>query len=264
MLEKIIKFYVFLFARKRFEKFNRLIFRLSLGGLGVLNHKTSAISGERAFLKKYLPGENGVLIDVGANEGDYSIEALKYHPGLKVYALEPHPISFKRLVQKTKSNQSIFPINKGLSSRRGLVRLFDYKDKDGSAHASLFETVITEIHGADDSVAHDVEITTLDALVESNNIDQIVLLKIDTEGSELDVLKGGANSLSKKIVKAIHFEFNEMNIVSRVFFKDFWSLLEGYRFYRLLPNELIEIKHYNALACEIFAYQNIIAILNDQ
>ena len=230
----------------------------------MLNHKTSALSGERDFLFRYLPGQSGVLIDVGANEGDYSIEALKCHPGMKVYALEPHPISFRRLFEKTKNIQAIFPINKGLSNRRGQVRLFDYKDKDGSEHASLFEEVITEIHGADDSVAHDVEITTLDALVESNNIDQIALLKIDTEGSELDILKGGANSLSKKKIKAIHFEFNEMNIASRVFFKDFWTLLEGYRFYRLLPNGMIEIKRYNALTCEIFAYQNIVAILHDQ
>jgi hypothetical protein len=53
-----------------------------------------------------------------------------------------------------------------------------------------------------------------------------------------------------------------MNIISRVFFKDFFDVLPNYIFYRLLPGgKLLEIKEYSPLNCEIFAFQNIIAIL---
>lgn len=263
MLEKIIRIYVFLFARKAFEKFNKLLFRLSLGGLGVLNYQTSAISGERVFLKKYLPDQKGVLIDVGANQGAYSKEALQYNPNMSIYAFEPHPETFKRLSDNLKIYKNVALINKGLSSEGGRLKLFDYADKDGSSHASLFEDVITEIHGAGASVAHEVELTTLDELVESQNIHEISLLKVDTEGNELEVLKGAVDTLAKRKIKAIHFEFNEMNIVSKVFFKDFWRALEGYRLYRLLPNEMLEIKNYSPLSCEIYAYQNIVAILEE-
>jgi len=54
-----------------------------------------------------------------------------------------------------------------------------------------------------------------------------------------------------------------MNVSSRAFFRDFWRLLENYQFYRLLPNHMLEIKNYSPLSCEIFAYQNIVAILKD-
>ncbi len=263
MLEKIVQIYVFLFARKTFEKLNKFLFRLSLGGLGVLNYKTSAVSGERAFLKKYLPGQKGSLIDVGANQGAYSKEALQYNPNMNIYALEPHPETFKRLSDNLENHKNVVAINKGLSSKDGRLKLFDYASKDGSAHASLFEDVITEIHGAGASVAHEVELTTLDALVESQNIHEISLLKVDTEGNEFEVLKGAVDTLSKRKIKAIHFEFNEMNIASRVFFKDFWRMLDGYRLYRLLPNEMLEIKSYSPLSCEIYAYQNIVAILEE-
>lgn len=58
----------------------------------------------------------------------------------------------------------------------------------------------------------------------------------------------------------IHFEFNETNIISHVFFRDFWQQLPGYDFYRMLPSGLIHLKRYSPLLCEIFAYQNIVAI----
>ncbi len=54
MFEKIISVYIYLFGRTRFLKFNKLLYRMSLGGLGILNYKTSKASGEKSFLLKYL------------------------------------------------------------------------------------------------------------------------------------------------------------------------------------------------------------------
>ena len=67
MVQKLIEIYVFLFARARFEKLNKLLYRLSLGGLGILNYKTSKVRGKKSFLEGYLANRSGVLIDVGAN-----------------------------------------------------------------------------------------------------------------------------------------------------------------------------------------------------
>lgn len=263
MLDNIIQAYVHLFARKRFEKLNKLLFKLSLRGLGILNHETSIISGEQSFLMKTMPGRKGVLIDVGANKGNYSKEALRYNPTMTSYAIEPHPLTFKQLLENTKDNSTIIPINKGLASSAGRLQLFDYSDKDGSSHASLFKDVITEIHAAGRAVAHDIEVTTIDDLVDSEKICEIALLKIDTEGNELDILNGARETLSRNIIKIIHFEFNEMNIASRANFRDFWKLLDNYKLYRLLPQEMLEIESYNTLTCEIYAYQNIVAILKE-
>jgi len=49
-----------------------------------------------------------------------------------------------------------------------------------------------------------------------------------------------------------------MNVFSRVFMHDFFELMKGYRFYRLLPHGLLPLKRYIPLT-EIFAYQNIVA-----
>lgn len=240
---------------------NRFLVRLGLGGLGVLNHKSSAVSGEKYFLGSYLNGKSGVVIDVGANEGAYTLEVLASARGVKVFAFEPHPLTFEKLRGVVGSHPEVSPINKGMSSAPGAVQLYDYCDRDGSSHASLYQDVITDLHGAGSAVAHRVAVTTLDEFVVSAAIDRVLLLKIDTEGNEYEVLKGGLHTIAQGKVEAIHFEFNEMNVSSRAFFRDFWNLLEGYRFYRLLPTGMLEIKAYNPLNCEVFAYQNIVAIL---
>lgn len=263
MLQKIIDAYVWVFAKPVFANFNKFLFRISIAGLGVLNYKNSRVSGEQSFLKKYILGKNGVVMDVGANEGNYSEEVLSLNSIVKVYAFEPHPVTFQRLCKKFRANNQITLVNQGLSSRGGFLELHDYANKDGSSHASLFPEVITEIHGAREAVSHKVSLTTLDEFVEEYCIDSISLLKIDVEGNELEVLRGGAKCLQSKKIAAIHFEFNEMNVASRCFFRDFWQILDGYRFYRLLPGGMLEIKNYSPLHCEIFAYQNIVAILKD-
>lgn len=90
------------------------------------------------------------------------------------------------------------------------------------------------------------------------------MLKIDTEGNEFKVLLGCLEALKEKRINAIHIEFNEMNIVSKVSFKDFWDLLSDYNFYRILPGGgLLPIKNYSPIMCEIYAFQNIVAILKE-
>jgi|688.fasta_scaffold07770_4 FkbM family methyltransferase len=263
MLEKIISIYVFLFGRARFKKFNKLLYLMSLGGLGILNYRNMKDSGEKSFLAKYLKKNGGVLIDVGANQGNYSLEAITVCPNIKVFAFEPHPITFRSLYKNVESHENIFTVNKGMSWRKGVSKLYDHFNKDGSSHASLFQDIITEFHGAELVACHEIELTTIDDFLYAENINEIDLLKIDTEGNELEVLRGGANAIKDRKIKAIQFEFNVTNVYSRTFFVDFWKILNGYRFYRLLPNEMLEIKKYEPRDCEIFSYQNIVAILKD-
>jgi len=51
-----------------------------------------------------------------------------------------------------------------------------------------------------------VKITTVDQVVKENSIKSIFLLKIDTEGAELDVIKGCVKSLQLGIIKNIQLE----------------------------------------------------------
>lgn len=258
MIDKFMSVYALIFSREIFVRWHKLLYKISLSGLGVLNYKNDRISGELHFLKNYISKASGAVIDVGGNEGQYAKNVRGSNKTVAIYSFEPHPKTYSRLVANT-AGMDVFAINKGVSSCPGHSTLYDYAERDGSSHASLYENVIKEIHSSKGCVAHEVSVTTVDEFVEENNIPHIALLKIDVEGHEYEVLKGAEGTILAGKVSAIHFEFNEMNVASRVYFHDFWKMLDGYKFYRLLSNGMYEIKNYNAVMCEVFAYQNIVA-----
>lgn len=260
MLNLVYDLYSYIFSRKIFNKVNKFIFILSLRGLGVLNCKSDKASGEKNFIKNHVSKiEKGVIFDVGANIGSYSKRLREINKNVEIFSFEPHPVIFRKLLENTE-NLDINIFNVGVGCENGFLNLYDYADKDGSSHASLYKNVIEQIHNGK-SVAHEVSIVSLDVFAIEHGIDRIGLLKIDTEGHELDVLKGFLQFIRGNKVDLIHFEFNEMNIVSRVRFKDFWDLLPNYDFFRMLPDGLVPIKNYNPVFCEIYAYQNIVVKL---
>lgn len=127
----------------------------------------------------------------------------------------------------------------------------------------MYKEVIEGIHKSR-AVKHDIKVIRLDNFLEEHSIDSIDLLKIDTEGNELNALKGLGNWISQGKIKAIHFEFNEMNVISRSFFKDFWDILPNYYFFRMVRDGLVPIEQYNPVDCEIYAFQNIVALIKNQ
>lgn len=244
-------------------RFNQLLHDLTLRGLGVLNYEDDRVSGEEAFarcLVKQVP--QITVIDVGANAGQYSSRIAALAAKSTIFAFEPHPAAFARL-QDEANRYSYTAYNMACGETAGRVNLYDYAThEEGSQHASLYKAVIEKTHGRESSSCQ-VEVTTLDHFIKARGLGEIHLLKIDTEGHELKVLQGAKESIARGLVDVIQFEFNEMNVISRVFFRDFYDMLPNYLFYRMLRKGLAPIGTYRAAMCELFAYQNIVAIRKD-
>lgn len=258
MEQLLLSAYRWLFARPFFYPLNKLLFLASLSGLGVFNYQNDRVSGERHFLRNALRNRSGAVLDVGANVGDYSATLLAFNPQLEVHAFEPHPRTFERLRARTDLPRAVLH-NLAAGDSEGMLQLFDHDSNDGSVQASLYRDVIENLHGSQ-AVSHAVKVIRLDDYVRERGIRRIALLKIDTEGHEFSVLQGLRATLDAGIIEVIHFEFNEMNVSSRVFMRDFWQLLAGYDLYRLLPTGMIRLRRYGPIDCEIFAFQNIVAI----
>ena len=252
--------YRVLFARKRFWRLNKFLFLLSLRGLGVLNYENDRVSGEDWFLNHLAKKDAFLTIfDVGANKGRYSQSVRTVYPNSKVYAFEPHPTTFQ-VLKVVAEKYNFVPLNLGCSDVAGTFELYDYsQESNGSEHASLYRDVIEQTHKAP-AKSWQIALTTVDDFVEQHNINKIDLLKIDTEGNEFRVLRGAQALINAGRITNIHFEFNEMNVISRVFFKDFYEELPQYAFYRMLPDGVVPLKSYDPLSQEIFAFQNIVAV----
>jgi FkbM family methyltransferase len=262
-MNKILYIYALLLGRPFFLKLNRLIYSFSLRSLGIFNYQNTKVSGEQWLLANVIKklGTNLVVFDVGANVGAYSTQLLKLGVKAKqIYAFEPHPATYIKL-QGAALGTQILPVKAALSDSVCVTKLYDRSGGVGTSHASLSSEIFSEIHRVDFQ-ASDVHVTTLDEFCKSNNVKNIDFLKIDVEGYELNVLRGAANILSERSVRVIQFEFTQLNAVLRVFFRDFYDLLaKDYDIYRLLPYGLQTISTYEPSTCEIFGYQNFVAIL---
>lgn len=247
-----------IFCRTSLFTWNQRVMDLMLRGVGVLNYEGYAVSGE-AWLLEHIVKQGTVktIVDVGANTDPYGVGI----PGVTVYALEPNKKTFARLRKDTKHLQNIhvFPI--GLSDKPGKATIYDISTK-GTALASLDKKTVETMYGKR-AVGSEITLSTLDAFVKEQQIASIDVLKIDTEGNEYQVLLGAKQTLARKKIKYIVFEFNEMHAYRRVFLRDFYDLLPGYTFYRLLPDGLGKLGPYRPITHELFAFQNIVAIRED-
>lgn len=258
--------YRMIFARPACFKFNKLLLELSLRGLGVKNADNDDVSGEAYFLTKILGShDRPVILDVGANRGNYAKKIMSLKPDATLYAFEPHPATYSQL-RVTAGNCGFEAINCGMGAAAGLLHLYDRQEAAGSGteHASVYRDVIEGLHRVSAS-AVEIRLSTIDTFVRERKLDRITLLKIDTEGHEYQVLQGAAETLASGTVEMIQLEFNEMNTVSRVFFRDFYALLgDKYDIYRLLPGGLLPITKYRPVLCELFAFQNLLFVRSDK
>lgn len=257
----ILKIWTALAANRRFYKINKLLIDCGMRGIGILNYKTTHLSGEEHLVSHILPSlglTKPLCLDVGANVGGYSRMLLDHFPEARIICMEPHPATFAELQSNLKHKAELIP--KGAGELPGNLTLYDRSDSEGggSEHATLYPEVITGIH-QQNSHSVQIEITTIDDVLAEKEIAEVDLLKIDTEGHELAVLKGAANLIKSRGVKIIQLEFNVMNLVSRVFVADIVKTLPGYRGYRMLPASLIPLND-DPVYTEIFAFQNLLFI----
>lgn len=140
----------------------------------------------RKIMKQFLKKDFN-CIDVGCHKGEILDLMLKYAPQGKHYAFEPLPHLFQQLVINYKGKAQIFPF--ALSTEVGQTT-FQFV-KNAPAYSGLKNRRYDVAKPDIEEIS--VEINTLDALIPADQ--KIDFIKIDVEGGELGVMKGGVNLL---------------------------------------------------------------------
>lgn len=168
---------------------------------------------EKFHLKRYEMGaldllarhaREGDIVDVGANEGFYSIclGRLAAAVNNRIVAFEPLPANLELLRRGVTTNglvDTIEVVPTAVGSRQGEVTLFVPQSGYGSYASTVSEVV------PDTAESVSVPIDTLDQSLETRGTRRISLIKIDVEGAEYEVLLG-ASKLIKAYRPAIFLE----------------------------------------------------------
>ncbi len=148
------------------------------------------------------------FFDVGANDGETAIAALRQFPEANVTSFEPHPVTFAELLAAVGDQQRFTAVNAALGADIGEVVMFEYEgmSKINSLTSDAPFAVRFDRKGRRTSV----KCTTLDAYCAENGVEWIDVLKIDTEGFDHAVLQGSAGMLQRRAIGFITVEFNDL------------------------------------------------------
>jgi len=149
---------------------------------------------------------DGTVVEVGANIGASFITECADHPKMRFILIEPLPI-FHQVLEKNResfgaTNAELHRV--AISDGRGdMVLVYDQTSGGVAAESSLLGTPRAAV----------TPTKTLDELVPEGRIS---LLKVDVDGFELDVFRGGANVIQRSRPEIL-FEYNPIAIEVRGF-----------------------------------------------
>lgn len=159
--------------------------------------------------------EDSIMVDVGACYGEYTLLCAKKANKGKVIAVEPNPYHFKLLKKSVEANrlENVILINKALSDDEGMMSF--YMGNNHLEGSTLFkDKMIQELGNNVIFEEIQVEVITLDTLLQSLSINKIDILKIDAEGAELKIIKGAEKTLKESTDLKMLTEFGIHSIAS--------------------------------------------------
>jgi len=149
---------------------------------------------------KYLSlSQDAIIFDVGANFGVMSLQFAKLVPWGKVYSFEPTFYAFSKLRKNLELNPELA---KRIVAIQSFVSSSTSEEPGIEAYASwkvggTVKGVKHQVHGGIAKSTDGIGAVSLDDFCEQNEIKRLDFIKIDTDGHELEVLKGAKKVISK-------------------------------------------------------------------
>jgi FkbM family methyltransferase len=175
------------------------------------------------------------IVDIGANVGLYSLYA-KHLPNSQFYSYEPFKFTYDLLNDNIKLNniKNVNTYNIGLGNQKGKTILNVCLSHDGLNTMGENPLRFNDINPIE------VEIDTLDNIFYNNNI-KVDFIKIDTEGYEYNILKGGEKTIKtyKPIIQLEYHETNMKQCNVKIDDLNNYIIELGYNKYNLTFEELI-------------------------
>lgn len=161
-------------------------------------------------LLAFIPENEGVFLDIGANIGLFSFHFTNEKKGLTAHLFEPEPVANECLKQTISLNNiKKFEVHSLALSDKEKTTTFFVDGKNFGGHSLVETNILSEGDNVSDKMT--VKTTTLDLFVQEKKLPEIHAIKIDVQGHEYEVLSGAVGTLKKyKPVLLVECYFREI------------------------------------------------------
>jgi FkbM family methyltransferase len=178
-------------------------------------------------------------------------------PSCALHSFEPSPAAFRELSAVAKGFQNVQVRNVGLAAEPGELELME------NSSSVMNSFLPTGRDGWGDIVNRvKVPVTTIDAYCEAERIEQVSLAKIDTQGFDVQVLRGAERVMRAGRVKLVLIEITFSEMYRAGASPDqVYALLRGYGF-RLVSFYELQYRHNLADWCDaLFCHEAHLGLL---
>lgn len=144
-------------------------------------------------------GDPTVVFDVGAHLGQTTLHFHKKFKNAHIHSFEPVAQNFHKLARNIGNRDRLFVNEIALGSSVGTAFV-------NEGDSDLTHSISTSSPSDKTEDVQEVAVETIDWYVDRKKINDIGLLKIDTEGHEIEVLKGADTTIKSGRIKAIFAE----------------------------------------------------------
>lgn len=172
-----------------------------------------------------------IVIDVGANVGDFTECVLAHQPWAIIHAFEPVPQAFEVLRGKFQDYTGIYCQNAALGSRQEQKQINVSRFVEASSFLENGRLLKNRVYGIDFTIEESlpVAVETVTSYSRLHSLSRIKLLKLDVQGYELEVLKGAETVLDTIEFIYAEAQFQELYQHGPLF-QDLFSFLNQRQF----------------------------------
>ena len=219
-------------------------------------------NGEFRLLKEIIARrQKGIVVDVGANRGDWSEEVLKLGFEGRLVAVDPLEKNISAIRHRLSSYGLLELVETALSDTEGEKTFFSNLDTENSGTDSLHNM---RLIGYDAGVVQmEVRCTTLKELAQRLTLKRIDFLKVDVEGHEFFVLRGAAELLVQERIDFIQIEFGHAARAARIYLHDIVKMIgeHQYSVFIIKPASVVPL-NFTPFVENRYAYVNLLIVRN--
>jgi FkbM family methyltransferase len=187
------------------------LYRFTAGKVNIfLSRLGLELRRKRNPLEFLQPRPFRTILDIGANTGQFAATLRASFPSADIHSFEPLETSYRVMSRATSGDSKLKVYRTALGDREGTIEMFAHNFTPSSSVLRMTQLHKEAFGGTSACSVQTVPLTTLDKWAEDHPVSEPMLIKIDVQGYERQVIRGGAKTVRLAAVLVVEVAFTAL------------------------------------------------------